>query len=368
MEKIRRHANNEALWGIQALRALAALLVLIEHVFGEVSIYFSRDLDVFHFPWPMGVDLFFVISGYIMYWTNWREFGVSWAPREFLLRRVIRIVPLYYLATSLIVAVLLLMPSRLNTTQMDVPQILSSYLFWPYMRYDGEIRPVLSLGWTLNYEVFFYAIFAVALFFPRRVGMSVLLGVMMFLVLLGQVFDLGFIPASFWTNPIILEFCAGAALAALAVRCGRRTIRWSAWFPLFSLGFVWAFATHAVDPEFQFIPRVLQWGGAAFAIAATGTALIPSMSLSPYIQIIVKAVGDSSYALYLFHRFIFRAIVIVWGAMIGFASEYAAAYLLVASVASIAGYYLVHRYFEVPVLRRLRRPLLPGRRGVATSS
>ena len=120
------------------------------------------------FPWLAGVDIFFVISGFIMVYASSRWFGSARAPRVFLAHRIARIVPLYWATMMVYLAVLLLTPWLLNSEYLAPHFVIASFLFIPAARPDGLVQPLYSLGWTLNYEMFFYALFAIAIAFPRR--------------------------------------------------------------------------------------------------------------------------------------------------------------------------------------------------------
>ncbi len=161
-----REVKSGTLNGIQALRAYAALSVMVGHAVKEWSATYGLA-DPFNVqPLLYGVDIFFVVSGYIMYRTSHHLFGSASGVTLFALKRLIRIVPLYWAFTTLMVGVLVVMGDQLRSTQFDLWNVVSSYFFIPSERPDGRIAPVLSLGWTLNYEMFFYAIFAAGLLFP----------------------------------------------------------------------------------------------------------------------------------------------------------------------------------------------------------
>lgn len=278
----------ERLEGLQSLRALAALLVLIGHVRAEAAHYFALDLPGAALPWTRGVDIFFIISGFIITLSATR---FAARPGAFLWRRLRRVVPLYALFTTLMVALLLAAPGSLKSTSLDPAQIASSYLFLPYERADGRIAPVLSLGWTLNYEVFFYALLALCLALPRPLlaccaGLAAL-------CLLGPA-----LPQTtatvFYANPLILEFTFGIALARLW-QCG--FVRPSA--PLAGLALVTGLALLVVLHQTA-LPRVLAAGLPATVIVAAGTLLAPDRHLP------LQSIGNASYALYLSHRFPLR--------------------------------------------------------------
>ncbi len=171
------HDAGRRLDNIQLLRALAALSVVITHTLHETGAH-EQTLNL-----GFGVDVFFVISGFIMAQTSLREFGMAGAPLRFFLRRLARVAPIYWLLTTLMLAGSLIAPSLLNVPTGGLGHIVASYLFIPDARGAGEMRPVLALGWTLNYEMFFYALFSLALLAPARWGFAGLSALMPMLVL-----------------------------------------------------------------------------------------------------------------------------------------------------------------------------------------
>ena len=161
---------------LQALRAYAALSVMLGHGILEFHATKGTAMPFNEFPLVAGVDIFFVLSGFVMFHTSTGLWGDKRAPLRFWRRRFIRLVPLYWLFTSLMVATLLLLSRHVRSTEFDLWNVLSSYLFIPSERPGGRIAPVLSLGWTLNYEIFFYCLFGLCLRFDRRRGLSLLIG------------------------------------------------------------------------------------------------------------------------------------------------------------------------------------------------
>lgn len=100
-----------------------------------------------------GVDIFFVISGFVM--TLIVENGQK--PATFLLKRVLRILPLYWILTTCLLILAIIKPELLNSTTANFTNYVKSIFFIPYFKENGSLSPLLALGWTLNYEVFFYA-------------------------------------------------------------------------------------------------------------------------------------------------------------------------------------------------------------------
>src|SRR5215467_252489 len=150
--------SGKRIGGIQVLRALAAVLVTICHAQAEIA-----KIGGLASAWPpaalanlagFGVDLFFVISGFIMVYSTDQLFGTAHGPMEFLKRRLLRIVPLYWIVTSLYLALTLLIPEFAKGYPAGF--LIASYLFIPAARPDGVIEPLVGQGWTLNYEMLFY--------------------------------------------------------------------------------------------------------------------------------------------------------------------------------------------------------------------
>jgi peptidoglycan/LPS O-acetylase OafA/YrhL len=358
----------ERLIHLQTLRAVAALMVAIHHGQAEAAALAARLGLSFSpsglLPWMAGVDIFFVISGFVMVHASQDLFGQPGAARLFLARRVARIVPLYWAATTLFLLAMLAVPGLVNTAGIGVVDIVSSYLFWPHARPDGAIQPVYSLGWTLNYEMFFYVLFALALALPayRAVGVVTL-------VLGGLVVAMATpwgqeapVALRFWGSPIVLEFAFGMVLA-LARQEG---IRFAGSFRVLLV--VAAIATLALDGLWRAqtsLDALLYHGlpAAALVAAATLGTQPPDRRVGPQ-EIWASRLGDASYALYLLHPFVLRAmreVVVRIGALVPPALLPGAAlpllYLALALIAASAVALAAYRLFEVPVTHRARRLL-----------
>nr|WP_232247679.1 acyltransferase family protein [Pseudomonas putida] len=121
-----------------------------------VAPYFDNPVGDF------GVDIFFVISGFVMWVTTE---GKNKGIREFWVSRILRVAPLYWVFTCVLVAAALLMPSLFfNSRAVDPVFLLKSLFFIPALNPDvGDVTPVYTIGWTLTYEMFFYAIFGLSL-------------------------------------------------------------------------------------------------------------------------------------------------------------------------------------------------------------
>lgn len=290
---------------LQTLRAFAAVTVFVGHLFHEMTLISDYHLfrKLSDLPTGVGVDVFFLISGMIMLHTGQNSFGVKEAPKEFMLKRLLRIVPNYWIFTSLIVAVSLILPATLDTAKFEFWHALQSYLFIPHFdpNRPASISPILSLGWTLNYEMFFYFIFAISLYFPKRVGVLVVFSSISTLCLMSNLFSNQSAFGLFFANTVILEFLAGMAVYHILHHGNVKRLHLnvialiviSVWVASYFIG-LW---------EYRFI----SYGLPAILILTVVFRIYPEESGS---LALVEKIGDASYALYLAHPFIITALKI----------------------------------------------------------
>jgi exopolysaccharide production protein ExoZ len=194
---------------VQYLRGVAALMIVLYHLQGVIQhIGYSGY-------WPtsflsLGVDIFFIISGFIMWVTTTRGMSTP----EFYRRRVIRIVPLYWVLTSFVLAVLLVAPNAVQSGRFETWHVVASYLFIPALHpVEHILQPLLIPGWTLNYEMFFYILFGAALALPpwqRFTSISLVLCALSVIPLVISVDP--FTLLGFYTSDIMVEFVFGMAL------------------------------------------------------------------------------------------------------------------------------------------------------------
>ncbi|MFD1107080.1 acyltransferase family protein [Sphingobium olei] len=332
---------------IQYLRGAAALLVVIFHL--------EAPLEQMGYggAWPIGlsagVDIFFVISGFVM-WTS--TIGRPATPAQFYRKRLIRIVPLYWLLTSVMVALLLAMPSAFNTSVFSAPHVVASYLFVPMPHpVKPSMEPLLFPGWTLNYEMFFYLIFGLFLLVRPAVRMAGTVAVLTLLVVAGLILRPPVLSlAGFYTSPILLEFAAGLALGALV---SRRTAAHLLPAPLALvcvLGGVIVLLTDPVPTNFW----LLRFGLAAIAIVAGAIALEGRGWVGQWT--LPRILGDASYSIYLTQLISMAAFRFLWfragiGGFPGDMILYAMLDVTTAIMGGIVCYHLV----EKPLLRLFTR-------------
>lgn len=333
---------------LQGLRFFAALLVVIghaQHELREARPDLAANWGFVPFDWGLGVDIFFVISGFIMMHMMAERFGEDGVARRFLARRLIRIVPLYWLATT----ATLLTALHLYLTPGGAIHALASYLFIPWPHPDGRgVFPVLSLGWTLNFEMLFYLIFAASLGLRRRAGMALLIAAFGALIAVGRLVP-GVPALRFWGDTIIIEFLFGIGLA-LGMRSAPRLTRGTA-LAVVVAAIAVAILSYQMG-AYLWMSRALTGGVPALAIvAAVLMGLEPNRPGQGIMPTLVLA-GDASYALYLTHPFALKAIAAVsartglWGAAPLLPPI---AMIVAAVVASV----LFYRFAEKPMLAAL---------------
>ena len=192
---------------VQGLRAIAALLVfavhlnVVEHRFTSPSEFLARLNPLGEW----GVDLFFVISGFVMITSTWNEFATPAISLRFFLRRLTRVYPPYWIAMLPIVALFLAAPSMVNGSQAIRPSIVASLLLFPQAG-----KPLLTVSWTLVYEMFFYIVFAFVLAFNRRWCLPLMTAWgALTLLTAAVVHSLHNTYLDVYANPLMIEFVLG---------------------------------------------------------------------------------------------------------------------------------------------------------------
>jgi exopolysaccharide production protein ExoZ len=349
---------------IQMLRAIAAVLVVLAHAIERQAQWQQTDqwvTETARLAGAIGVWIFFIISGFIMSYTYYDKFGVAGAAGRFVASRIVRIVPIYWLATALEVVLRLR-----HGTEVDVHKLICSLFFIPIAVEPGPMaamRPILGVGWTLNYEMMFYACFASVLFLPRRRGLTVLLLGVAGLVLTGTFFK----PLSdtrdptslmtFVSAPIVLLFGAGVLIGTAARQhAGGSTVRRSGLL-------LTALVAALTAPLVVFAifggayPAAIAWLAVFWIVCAICVVLcviVRTDDAGRFSQALVR-LGDASYSLYLFHFFAILATEKLWWLLVGRSG--ASAFVLVCVAAAIVAAALINRFIETPMTDRLRRSL-----------
>jgi exopolysaccharide production protein ExoZ len=328
------------LLSIQALRGCAALAVVAYHALQ----WGNGGFDVGR----AGVDVFFVISGFIMWHVT---AGRDVAPAAFLWRRATRVAPLYWLATLGVLVVALAWPAFLPEVRPGWRHLALSLAFIPHLDPRGLPFPTLPPGWTLDYEGLFYLIFAAALAGRRAWRGRLVAGALLAVTAFGFL-----IPEPFYylgANPMLLQFAAGVGLG-LAAEHGMSPSR-RAGAALILMAIVWwtvvqagGLFTELWRPLFWGVPAVLTVAG-ALGLELNGGAPRRETSPTPTLAArLALLLGDASYAIYILHL---PATALV-AHVLGWAQPWL--FLPAAVAASIAAGLAGRAWIEKPLLERLR--------------
>lgn len=329
---------------IQALRALAAYLVVFVHLDALILLAGGPKFG------NGGVDVFFVISGYIMVHVT-RAGQVS--PGRFLLNRIARVAPLYWMLTVAVFLIAAIAPALFRNTSADPLQLLMSLFFIPFQKAaTGGPQPILFVGWTLNYEVFFYGLFALGLFARKREhGTLAAMGVLLALVAAGLVARPTATLPAFYSSPLILEFAAGMALALALPHMPEEVGRWGQ-AAVLAIGAL-ALLMLVNAPPWKAIHAVVYGPPATVLVAA---ALLLERWGRSLDNRLVQLLGDASYSVYLTHVFVTIAVTRL-SVQLGVSGWTAAAAFLVALFGVTALGLATHLLIEKPVTSLARRLL-----------
>lgn len=337
------------LMGVQQLRFWAALLVLCHHTLEECSA--NMDLAALK-SWVLfgasGVDIFFVISGFVI-WRATGGLGQKLSPADFMKRRLMRVVPLYWTCLS---AALLLWSTGIFFRSISVSPttLASSYFLLPPLAEKGL---VIGAAWTLVYELYFYILCMAALTI-RKAQIRPLFLACMLATVPWMLTHLGAVEfGAYYGNPIVAEFVFGCVLA----HCARYVVERGFKYVLGAVGLLGLIgATMFLDSQGTagLADHVRWWGwgipAALLVAASVGGMQVSGRRGGRYLNVL----GDASYALYLSHGFVMAALAkLLKSGMFG--STWATVSLGAVAVAvSVLASCIVHFYVEVPITRLIK--------------
>jgi len=291
-------------FSIQYLRAMAAFLVLLSH-----TVWKSMQIDNITLAWwhdagTFGVDIFFIISGFIMTHTSQKLHQEPHAIGKFLKKRFIRIIPLYWFFTLIALCAFLLFPQMVNSSGGET-EIFKSFFLFPLKESENYL---VSVGWTLEFEFIFYFVFSLGLLFSSSIGSMIVFSILT-LSFLASVFFSEWI-TNYLTYALIhnlfFEFALGMLLYFITQN--GKTIKNLYHFISIFIAIIWFYATfsgHALSGI-----RAIDSGVPAFLFS------FGIISLEPFWQkresSLLLNLGDSSYALYLSHPFVLVVVFTVY--------------------------------------------------------
>lgn len=330
---------------IQVFRFVAAAMVILLHS----TFYASERLfsgTTLYYPGANGVRLFFVISGFVMILSSESLKNKIGGWKTFAIKRIIRIVPIYWIVTSYKLLVLLVGSSLILHAKPDFFYILKSYFFIPAKNVDGSYSPLLGVGWTLNFEMFFYLLFTIAL--ALRINTLAFLSLIFIpLTILSFYKNTHWPDAVFYANPIVLDFLYGMIVAKLILK-GKKLNKYLA-LPMIIVGLLFLF-TPGIEKFGHLGNNTFLIGIAAFFVIY-GAASIENLYGYKMPAWLIY-LGGASYSLYLIHPIIaplsptvlkYLHLKIVWLSII------------LSFVSAVIGGTLFYKYCETPLTKIVSR-------------
>ncbi|MDH7551892.1 acyltransferase family protein [Stenotrophomonas geniculata] len=353
---------------IQALRGIAALLVVFYHGVGYQPQSKEPGIEhVFSMIGASGVDLFFMISGFIMVYATRGSAGGFDDSATFLIKRVARVFPVYLVATALYVPMMLAMGNHVGHIDiMTQPsQILRSVLMIPTN--FGSRAPyfggsVLHVGWTINYEVYFYALFALSMMFGRLrwIALSAIAGALLLALpllvsspSLDAYVDYGFHgPLNFATNPMLWEFFIGVVIGRIYLTSFTISKTTAYLLAAVALSVLVWFLVNNVSPKFGLTGWGIPYAALLFVLT------IGSKTMEFQWPRALVWTGNISFSLYLVHPFVIHpAYQLFWGETTAAFMNNVWFMLILASL-SLAMAAVSHRYLEVGLSEWVRKRAL----------
>lgn len=334
---------------LQLYRGVAAFLVVLFHSTPELSRTFFKVAFIFGYT---GVQFFFVLSGFIIYFIHSRDLSHPERIKTYLLKRFIRVYPIYWILLTVALALIFISPEFAGSHKRTLSVILKSAFLFPQKDW-----PVIDASWTLCYEIVFYLLFALAMWLGKRFAIIFSIVWTLAIITFNSTAELQF-PYSFIFNPLNLYFILGCISAHIVMT--RKITR--AWLYI-GIGTAMFFGAGAyISITLTQTPLMAEavCGVASFFLIIGGVGYESFKSVK--IPAAFLIIGNSSYSLYLSHGFTIKAYRIII-AKLGIAEiipPLLNAFLMIA-LCVIVGI-MIFRYLEIPVSNLFKNKLLPAKK------
>lgn len=288
--------------GVQGLRGLAVLMVMVVHIF-QLEVKYSKGPHLFdewiHFC-ILGVDLFLAISGFVLTYLAFNQFASRGYLKSYTYNRITRVYPVYLLYTAALVPIFLIQPTLFNAAEGHQVNLLRTMLLLP----DVHL-PLIPVAWTLHHELYFYVVFGLMLLLPQS---RLLWCIAAFTLVTAALSGYGYtVPRAtqgafekVFVNPINFEFIFGMVAAYLIYRGERR---W-AWAAIVGAT-LWAFASWGI-----YLAQTGKWWvgdyarvvvyGIPSALFLYGIVALELQRKMVFAKSLVW-IGDAAYSIYLTH-------------------------------------------------------------------
>lgn len=322
---------------IQFLRAYASIIVVLHHIVYKDKIYGNNILDFFTFG-EIGVDIFFIISGYIMMYSTHKR---NISAKNFMINRITRIIPLYWTLTFVALAIYFVLPGKVNASGGETV-ILESFLLLP-----TEGKYLIQNGWTLKYEFIFYIIFMISLFLDnKRFILIIITGLFLF----GIIIEPTNVYLKSISNNLILEFLFGILLYLMYYKYKKDNLILSIVLVILSVLTLFYFKENIEIIKY----RAIYYGIPALLFSA-GILLVENKLHK--IQNIILILGNSSYSLYLIHPFILVANAMLFKKFYNETLLFDVIFIISMLISSIIFGILTYKYIEIKQINYLKSKL-----------
>ncbi|MNX79339.1 O-acetyltransferase OatA [compost metagenome] len=349
---INQQTSPNKLETIQSLRGIACILVALYHLTGLTEKYLGSPFlfGSFYFGWA-GVELFFVLSGFIMFKIHSIHIKSYEKWLNFIKKRVIRIYPIYLTLTILVLPIYLISNFGENTKR-SIPVIIKSLLLIPQ---EIGVFPIITVGWSLSHEIFFYLIFSLSFLLPRNAFRTTFITWCIATIIYNIAFKrfLIFSELNFIFSPYNLEFALGGFASAAAAKYHNKGSK----FLVFGgIIFIIIGILHNID----WIKTPITVTSLMFATASMliifGAASL-DLSRQPQLPRPLIYLGDASYSIYLTHGIIMNIALVITHKLISVEGIFLNFISFIILILTLLGGCAVYQWVESPLLNTMRRRL-----------
>ncbi|MBD2677970.1 MULTISPECIES: acyltransferase [Nostoc] len=349
---------NKKLNLLQVYRGIAAILVVLSHgdrILGR-ELNQNTFLQIFHFGW-IGVDFFFVLSGFIIFYIHQYDIGKPSKLKSFITKRFIRIYPLYWIVLASKILASTFTNYKDTISQTGAGEVIKAFLLLPQDRAILNTN-FIGVSWTLSYEIFFYCLFAALIFFNTKICRAIIIAWIAGVIL--NLFSLLPIGNNFILTFIFdehnLEFVLGCVVAYTVSRSKIKFKNSLIYVSIFML-VLSIINTKYGEFDVSGIPSLISYG-IPFTLLILGSVYL-EMSNKINIPLILIYLGDASYSIYLTHGFFLSNISKILDVL---ARKSEVLYTIISFniivfltvVIAVAMGCLIHTYVEKPLFINLR--------------
>lgn len=310
-------------------------MILLRHIGWRVDIYNENSIFLFDITSP-GVDLFFILSGFIIPYITYRKIKNI---RTFIKERLRKIIPIYWFLTLAVFIIFLLFPEKINSTGREISLFNSLFLLQTTDTY------LLQVAWTLGYIVFFYFIYSIGFFFKGEMKLFIPISIIIGLVAIGSIYKYEGDYYLFATRGLLLEFAFGICIYYLFISNRLVFNRYIAFLMIFISVSLYLYLNTVNGFGVRFLDNGVP--SALLFIAILNFESFFKSIHSTLFGVTINKLGNSSYSLYLTHPLILTALSIIFVKL--HLSQYGIFFSFALYFCSLIIGYLVFIYLEKPL-------------------